>query len=211
MSYPHIGVPDAFHPLSHHADNKASLREAGASCSAITARCSPGFLAKLAQMPDGDAGSMLDNSIFLYGSNMSNSNKHDSFPLPTLVFGDGGGDQGQPAPALPGSHADRQPAVHDDAARRRSRRRSRRQHRRARRRSEHEREHALELATLLATAGLAAASAPACAADLVDAAQRERRERRDRRARERRRREYALGGRHDGAALGRAQRQRSTS
>ena len=38
-------------------------------------------------MPDGDAGSVLDNSIFLYGSNMSNSNKHDSFPLPTLVFG----------------------------------------------------------------------------------------------------------------------------
>ena len=38
---------------------------------------------------------MLDNSIFLYGSNMSNSNKHDSFPLPTLVFGHGGGIKGQ--------------------------------------------------------------------------------------------------------------------
>jgi hypothetical protein len=34
---------------------------------------------------------MLDNSVFLYGSNMSNSNKHDTFPLPTLVFGHGGG------------------------------------------------------------------------------------------------------------------------
>ncbi len=42
-------------------------------------------------MPDGDAGSMLDNSIFLYGSNMSNSNQHNQFPLPTLVFGRGGG------------------------------------------------------------------------------------------------------------------------
>ena len=39
------------------------------------------FLAKLAAMPDGDGGSMLDNSIFLYGSNMSNSNKHDSVPV----------------------------------------------------------------------------------------------------------------------------------
>jgi hypothetical protein len=45
-------------------------------------------------MPDGDAGSMLDNSIFLYGGNMSNSNKHDTFPLPTLVFGRGGGIKG---------------------------------------------------------------------------------------------------------------------
>ena len=53
-----------------------------------------GFIDKLAQMPDGDAGSVLDNSIFLYGSNMSNSNKHDSFPLPTLVFGHGGGIKG---------------------------------------------------------------------------------------------------------------------
>jgi hypothetical protein len=47
-------------------------------------------MGKLAKMPEGD-GSVLDNSIFLYGSNMSNSNKHDSFPLPTLVFGGGAG------------------------------------------------------------------------------------------------------------------------
>ena len=34
---------------------------------------------------------MLDNSIFLYGSNMSNSNAHDNYPLPTSIFGGGGG------------------------------------------------------------------------------------------------------------------------
>jgi hypothetical protein len=34
---------------------------------------------------------VLDNSIFLYGSNMSNSNSHNQFPLPTLVFGRGAG------------------------------------------------------------------------------------------------------------------------
>ena len=38
-----------------------------------------------------DAGSVLDNSIFLYGSNMSNSNQHNQFPLPTLVLGGGAG------------------------------------------------------------------------------------------------------------------------
>jgi hypothetical protein len=41
-------------------------------------------------MPDGD-GSVLDHSILLYGSNMSNSNAHDHFPLPLLVVGGGNG------------------------------------------------------------------------------------------------------------------------
>jgi len=45
---------------------------------------------KLSSMPDGD-GSMLDHSILLYGSNMSNSNAHDHFPLPSAVIGGGCG------------------------------------------------------------------------------------------------------------------------
>jgi hypothetical protein len=49
------------------------------------------FLSKLAAIPDGDAGTMLDSSILLYGSNMSNSNQHDPFPLPLLVFGGANG------------------------------------------------------------------------------------------------------------------------
>src|SRR5687768_13706115 len=91
--YPHIGVADAFHPLSHHADNKASLEKL-AIVQNYHSEIFAGFLDKLATIPDGDAGSILDNSIFLYGSNMSNSNKHDSFPLPTVVFGHGGGIKG---------------------------------------------------------------------------------------------------------------------
>jgi hypothetical protein len=41
-------------------------------------------------MPDGD-GSMLDHSILLYGSNMSNSNAHNQYPLPTTILGHGCG------------------------------------------------------------------------------------------------------------------------
>src|SRR5262249_57809975 len=48
------------------------------------------FLKKLAEMPDGE-GSMLDHSVVLYGSNMSNSNLHDHFPLPTAIVGGGCG------------------------------------------------------------------------------------------------------------------------
>ena len=40
--------------------------------------------------PDGD-GSLLDHSLLLYGSNMSNSNAHDHFPLPNVVIGGANG------------------------------------------------------------------------------------------------------------------------
>jgi hypothetical protein len=85
QTYPWIGVPDAFHPLSHHAnveEKKARLAKIQRYHTAAFAR----FLAKLAKMPDGD-GTMLDHSLLLYGSNMSNSNLHNQYPLPTALVG----------------------------------------------------------------------------------------------------------------------------
>ena len=132
MSYAHIGVPDAFHPLSHHADNKTSLEKL-AQVQRYHSQVFADFLAKLAATPDGDAGSMLDSSVFLYGSNMSNSNQHDSFPLPTLVVGGANGAiKGNQHLRVRRPHADSEPALHVDAACRRARRQSRRQHRRDR-------------------------------------------------------------------------------
>ena len=93
QSYAHVGIPDAFHPLSHHADNKAAMEKL-VVVQRYHTRVFAEFLQKLEKMPDGDAGSVLDNSIFLYGSNMSNSNVHNNFPLPTLVLGRGGGIKG---------------------------------------------------------------------------------------------------------------------
>jgi hypothetical protein len=90
QSYAHVGVPDAFHPVSHHADNKASMEKL-VLIQRYHTQVFTDFMTKLSKIPDGDAGSILDNSIFLYGSNMSNSNQHNQFPLPTLVFGRGGG------------------------------------------------------------------------------------------------------------------------
>jgi hypothetical protein len=90
QSYSHIGVPDAFHPVSHHSDNKASMEKL-VLIQRYHVEVFAEFLEKLRQIPDGDGGSVLDNSIFLYGSNMSNSNLHNNFPLPTLVLGHGGG------------------------------------------------------------------------------------------------------------------------
>jgi hypothetical protein len=84
--YPHIGISDAWHPLSHHAENRADMEKL-VVLQRYHSEVFAEFLGKLAQMPEGDGGSVLDNSIFLYGSNMSNSNSHDHFPLPTLVVG----------------------------------------------------------------------------------------------------------------------------
>jgi Protein of unknown function (DUF1552) len=89
VTYNHIGVADAFHPLSHHQNDK-SRKERLVKIQTYHTQALAKFLAKLAAMPDGD-GSMLDHSILLYGSNMSNSNAHDEFPLPTLVVGGGCG------------------------------------------------------------------------------------------------------------------------
>jgi hypothetical protein len=48
------------------------------------------FARKLAGIREGD-GSILDHSLFLYGSNIGNSNNHDNYPLPILLLGGGNG------------------------------------------------------------------------------------------------------------------------
>jgi len=90
QTYNHVGVSDAFHPLSHH-QNDANKMGRLLRIQQYHSRVFAGFVDKLAVMQDGDNGSMLDNSIILYGSNMSNSNAHDHYPLPSVILGKGGG------------------------------------------------------------------------------------------------------------------------
>jgi hypothetical protein len=87
--YPQIGVPDAFHPLSHHNNNPASMERLSKIQRYHSERFVE-FLGKLEGMSDGE-NSVLDNAVFLYGGNMSNSNAHDHFPLPITVLGKGAG------------------------------------------------------------------------------------------------------------------------
>ncbi|HTR35205.1 MAG TPA: DUF1552 domain-containing protein [Bryobacteraceae bacterium] len=85
LTYGQIGVPDAFHPVSHHQNNPQKL-ERLAKIQTYHSKIFARFVAKLDKMPDGD-GSMLDHSLLLYGSNMSNSNLHNHFPLPVSLVG----------------------------------------------------------------------------------------------------------------------------
>jgi len=89
LTYNQVGISDAFHPLSHHQNNPdkmARLAVVQTYHSTVFAK----FLEKLESTPDGD-GSLLDHSILLYGSNMSDSNLHNANPLPSVVFGHGYG------------------------------------------------------------------------------------------------------------------------
>jgi hypothetical protein len=88
-TYNHIGVSDAFHPVSHHANDLSRLEKLVKIQTWHVERFAA-FLTKLAEVPDGD-GTLLDHSMFLYGSNMSNSDRHNGHPLPTILVGGGNG------------------------------------------------------------------------------------------------------------------------
>jgi hypothetical protein len=88
-TYNHIGVSDAFHPLSHHANKRDSLEKLVRIQTYHMQRFAD-FIAKLDAIEDGE-GSLLDHSMFLYGSNMSNSDRHNNYPLPNILVGGGAG------------------------------------------------------------------------------------------------------------------------
>jgi hypothetical protein len=88
-TYNNIGVPDAFHAVSHHANDPVK-KDKLVKIQNYHTRVLAKFLTKLSTTPDGD-GSLLDHSIILYGSNMSNSDRHNQFPLPTAFIGGGCG------------------------------------------------------------------------------------------------------------------------
>ena len=85
QSYDFIGIPESFHALSHHG-NSAPKLERLAKVQAYNTGLFAKFVSKLAATPDGD-GSLLDHSLIVYGSNMSNSNLHDHSGLPRALLG----------------------------------------------------------------------------------------------------------------------------
>lgn len=87
--YPESGVPDGYHAISHHQDNPTRM-ERYAKLNAYHMTVVAKFLEKLEATPDVD-GNLLDNMLVLYGSPMSNSNAHDHYPLPVVVFGHAAG------------------------------------------------------------------------------------------------------------------------
>jgi hypothetical protein len=91
-TYPEIGVPDPHHPLTHHRNNPEWIEKI-TKVNTFHVDLFAAFVAKLHAMPDGD-GTVLDHSILVYGSGISDGDKHTHEDLPILLIGGGGGVQG---------------------------------------------------------------------------------------------------------------------
>jgi hypothetical protein len=88
-TYPEIGVPDPHHPLTHHGNDPAKIAKM-AKINQFHVALFAEFLAKLQATPEA-GGSLLDHTLYLYGSGMGNPNVHDHTNLPILVAGGAAG------------------------------------------------------------------------------------------------------------------------
>jgi hypothetical protein len=88
-TFPMLGISEGFHPASHHQNNPARLENL-TKINTYHVSLLAHFLEKLRSTADGD-GNLLDHSLVLYGSGMSNSNIHNHAPLPILVAGGAAG------------------------------------------------------------------------------------------------------------------------
>ena len=88
-TYPEIGVPDPHHPISHHGEDPEKVAML-AKINQFHVSLFAHFLEQLASVPEGD-GTLLDNTLYLYGSGMGNPNVHSHVNLPIVVAGGGAG------------------------------------------------------------------------------------------------------------------------
>lgn len=82
-SYPEVGVADSHHPLSHHQNNAGKL-ERLARLNAYHVSQLGYFLEQLQSTPDGE-GTLLDSTMLMYGSGMSDGHMHLPKNVPTLI------------------------------------------------------------------------------------------------------------------------------
>lgn len=88
-TYPNTSIRDGFHNLSHHSFSRANM-DRFAQLNAYHHSMLAYFLERLQATPDGD-GTLLDNSLVLYGSGMADGNAHDHDPLPLVLAGGAAG------------------------------------------------------------------------------------------------------------------------
>ena len=88
--FPKSGVPEPHHACSHHSGLADKMAMYARMNTYHVKALYADFLEKLRNTPDGD-GNLLDHSIVMYGSGMSNSNNHDHDPLPILLAGGASG------------------------------------------------------------------------------------------------------------------------
>lgn len=88
-TFPMLGISEGFHPASHHQNNAERLENL-TKINTYHVSLIAHLMDRLKNTPDGD-GTLLDHSLILFGSGMSNSNVHNHSPLPVLVAGGAAG------------------------------------------------------------------------------------------------------------------------
>jgi hypothetical protein len=89
MTYPQIGVPDAHHPVSHHAGEAEKIAKM-IKINHYHMTLFASLLEKLRSTPDGD-GTLLDHMTMMYGYGMADSNAHTPYDIPLVLAGGGAG------------------------------------------------------------------------------------------------------------------------
>ena len=84
-SYNEIGLPEAHHSMSHHGNNPEKMKDF-AKLNTYHMETFAYYLDKLQSIPDGD-GTLLDNTVVLYGQGMSDGNTHNNYSVPVVVIG----------------------------------------------------------------------------------------------------------------------------
>ncbi len=84
-SYPEIGLPEAHHSISHHGNNPEKMK-AYTKLNTYHVETLTYYLNKLKAIPDGDSN-LLDNTVVLFGSGMSDGNVHNNYNVPVIVVG----------------------------------------------------------------------------------------------------------------------------
>ena len=84
-AYPEIGLPEAHHSISHHGNNPEKMK-AYTKLNTYHIETLGYFLKKLQETADSD-GNLLDNTVVLWGSGMSDGNVHNNFNVPVVVVG----------------------------------------------------------------------------------------------------------------------------
>jgi len=88
-TYTNLSISEAFHPLSHHG-NAAAKMDKLVQIQKYHTEMFAGFIKKIEATKEGD-GTVLDHSTILFGSDMSDSNRHNNDPLPSAILGHAGG------------------------------------------------------------------------------------------------------------------------
>ena len=88
-TYPETSIRDPFHNLSHHSNDRGNM-DRFAQLNTYHMTKFAYFVEKLKGIPDGD-GTLLDHSLVLYGSSLSDGNQHNFSPLPLVLAGTASG------------------------------------------------------------------------------------------------------------------------